>query len=61
MLRQRFIDEGVIGVQQIDDAAVLAQDAFEQQFGFAAEALPKVVVERLRLGALIFSSRRYSH
>ena len=42
---QAFVDEGVVGRQQIDGAAAFAQDAVEEQFGFPAERLAQVVVE----------------
>ena len=34
---QAFVHERVIGCQQIDDAAVLAHDAVEEQLGFPLE------------------------
>ena len=45
VLGQALIDEGVIRVQQIDDAAILAQLAFDQQLGFLLERLAQVLVE----------------
>ena len=43
--RQPLVDERVVGIQQIERAAVLAHDAREQQLGFAAQRLADVVVE----------------
>ena len=42
---QPLVDEGVVGLQQIDHAAVFAHDALEEQLGLALEAAPQVVVE----------------
>ena len=43
--RQPLVHERVVGAQQVEHAAVLADDALEQQLGLAAERLPQVVVE----------------
>ena len=40
-----FVDERVIRPQQVEDAPILAQDAFEEQFRFLPKGLPKIVVE----------------
>ena len=45
MLRQPLVDEGVVGVEQIEHRTVFPQDALEQQFRFALECLTQVVVE----------------
>ena len=45
MLRQPLVDERVVGVQQVEHAAILAHDAVEEQLGLALEGLPQVVVE----------------
>ncbi len=45
VLRQPFVDERVFRVQQIENAAVLAQHAVHEQLGLAPEGLPQVVVE----------------
>src|SRR5262249_56594723 len=45
MPREPFIHERVIGIQQIQHASVLTNDAGKQQFRFAAERLSDVVVE----------------
>src|SRR2546422_10718659 len=45
MPREPFVDERVVRIQQIQSAPVLTHDACEQQFGFAAERLPEVIVE----------------
>ena len=54
--REPLVDECVVGVQQIDDAAILANDRREQHLGLAAERRPQVVVEigrrRLHVGQL---------
>ena len=39
MLCEAFIDEGVIAVQQIDHAAILADDAVKEQLAFRAGRL----------------------
>ncbi len=54
--REPLVDEGVVGRQQVDDAAVLLHDAGEEQLGLAPQRLPQVVVEigerrRIRPGA----------
>ena len=48
--RQPFVHERVVGVDQIDDASVFADDALEEHLGFAAKRLPQVLVEVLRGG-----------
>ena len=51
--RQTFIDEGVVGVQQVHHAAVFAHDALEEELRFLAHRLAQVVVEigeDLRIG-----------
>ena len=45
MPRQPLVDERVIGVQQIQHAAVFAHDALEEQLRLAAHGLAQVVVE----------------
>ena len=45
MLRQPFVDKGVIRGQQIQDAAILANHAAEEQFHFVLVGRPQVVVE----------------
>ena len=45
MLGQALVQERVVGVQQIEHAAILADDALEEQLGFPLEGLPQVVVE----------------
>ena len=42
---QPLVHERVVCRQQIEDVAVLAHDAVEEQFGFALKRLPQVVVE----------------
>ena len=39
-----LVDERVVRGQQIDDVAILAHDAFEEQFRLAPETLPQLVV-----------------
>src|SRR5262249_38838010 len=48
VLSQPFINERVVRIEQIDNAAILANDAFEEHFGFPPEPLPKIVIEVLR-------------
>ena len=48
MARQPFVDECVIRIEQRENASVLANDAFEEQFGFALERLSQIVIEFLR-------------
>ncbi len=43
--RQPLVDEGVVGVQQVGDLAVLLHDTGEQHLGFLAEGVAKVGVE----------------
>src|SRR5262249_31343455 len=53
VLGQPLIKESVVRVQQLEYAAVLAQDAFEKQFGLAPERLPQALVkngEDVRVG-----------
>ena len=45
VLRQPFVDERVVGAQQIQHAAILAEDAVEEQLGFLPERLTEIVVE----------------
>src|SRR5262249_46231043 len=45
MFGQPLIQESVVRVQQIEDGAVLAQDAFEEEFGLAPESLPQSLVK----------------
>jgi hypothetical protein len=57
MTREAFVDERVIGRQEIQDAAVLLDDAREEELRLALEALSQVVVEvrieiRIRLDGL---------
>src|SRR6185369_8614503 len=55
--RQPFVDERVIRRQKIEDAAVFADDAREQQFGLMPHRLTEVVVkvrESLRIANDVF-------
>ena len=65
MLRQPFVDERVVRVKQIQDAAVLVHDAVEEQLDLAPERLPQVVVEvRIEVDQRIVrsrSARTFSH
>ena len=45
MAGQPFVDEGVVGGQQIEDAAIVAELAVKEQLGLALEGLAQVVVE----------------
>ena len=45
VLGQALVQERVVRLQQVEHAAVLAQDALEQQLRLLAEGLPQVVVE----------------
>src|SRR4029434_6342970 len=40
-----FVHERVVGVQELEDAPVAAQDVGEQQLGLAPERLANVVIE----------------
>ncbi len=42
--RQPFVDERVVGVQEIDDAAILADGAADKQLGFPLEGLQQAEV-----------------
>ena len=43
--RQAFIQKGVIGVQEIEHAAVMADDVLDEQLGFAAHGMPQAFIE----------------
>ena len=43
--REPLVHEGVVGIQQVEDAAVLAHDALEEELRLGAEAVSKLVVE----------------
>ena len=43
--REALVHEGVVGCQQLEHAAVLAQDGFQQQLRFPAGCMPQAVVE----------------
>ena len=45
VLGQALIEEGVVGVQQFQHAAVFAQDALEEQLGLLPERLAQALVE----------------
>ena len=47
--RQPLVDEGVRAVEEVEDAAVLADDVLEEQLGLAAHRDAQVVVERREL------------
>ena len=62
VLGQALIDEGVIRFQQIDDAAILAQRAFDEEFRFLRHRLAQILVEvregrRIRLIFLRYCAR----
>jgi hypothetical protein len=40
-----LIDEGVVGVEQIDEAAIVADDRIKHHFRFAAERAAQVFIE----------------
>ena len=44
MPRQPFVDERIVGVQQIGDAAILAQRAGHEHLGFLLERLQQALV-----------------
>jgi hypothetical protein len=45
MLGQAFVEERVVGAQEIEDAPILAKNAFDEELGLAAERPPEVLVE----------------
>ena len=45
VLGQALVQERVVRLQQVEHAAILAQDVLEQEFRLLAEGLPQVVVE----------------
>ena len=45
VVRQPLVHEGVVGGEQLEHAAIVAEDAAGEQLGFAAEPLPQVFVE----------------
>ena len=63
--RQPLVDERVVGGQQVEHAAVLAQDAVDEQLDLAAERLAQAVVEirerRPRPDRCCRSPRTFSH
>ena len=62
MPREPLVHECVIRIEQIDDAAVLAQDALEEQLHLALEAMPEIAVEiGDGSGSALSSSRRRIH
>src|SRR5262245_33877564 len=52
MFCEPFIQEGVIGIQKIDDTAILFYDASKEQLSLAAECLAQVVIEVRELPAI---------
>ena len=50
MTSQALVHECVVGVQQVQDASVLAHDAAEEHFGLTPKGLPEILVEVFRLG-----------
>ena len=45
MASQTFVEEGVIGIQEVQDAAILPQQAFKEKLRLQPERLPQVVIE----------------
>ena len=45
MARETLVDKCVVRVQQVDDAAIFADDAVEEHLGFDTERLTQVVIE----------------
>src|SRR5262245_35729238 len=45
MAGKPFVQECVVGAQQIECAAILAYDALEEQFRFASKRLPQSIVK----------------
>src|ERR1700704_3772840 len=44
MTRQAFVDEGIVRVQQIDEAAIVANGAADKQLRFPLEGLQKTEI-----------------
>ena len=64
VLGQPLVHERVVRAQQVEHAAVFADDALEEQLGLAPERLAQVVVEvgeRRASGLAAARFRRYSH
>ena len=64
MACQPFVDERVVGVQQFDDAAILAERAADEQLRFLLERLQQVLVEigiDLGIDDHFATRRRFSH
>src|SRR5439155_5684854 len=55
VLGQALIEESVVRTQQVDDAVILPQLTFDQEFGFLRKGLAQILVE-IRKGRVI---RRY--
>ena len=45
VLRQPLVHEAEVGVQEVEDAAILAEDRLEEQLALADHARPQIVVE----------------
>jgi hypothetical protein len=45
MLRQALVYKGVVRIQNIDDAAIFTDHAFDQKFRFALQGVSKILVE----------------
>jgi hypothetical protein len=55
VLRQTFVDERVVGGEQIDHAAILADDAVKEQFRLATHSSPAGNSPSTRIVATCFS------
>ena len=49
-----LVHEREVGVEEVDDAAVLLDDRAEEQLGLALKRLPQVAVEVRRIGSGVF-------
>src|SRR5665213_2879311 len=56
VLGEPFVEERVVGAQQVERAPVLADDALEEELGFRTERLPQRVVEVRKV--LLHGNRR---
>ena len=50
MTREPLVHEREVGVEQVEEASILADDGAEEHLRFTPERLAQVVVEVLRLG-----------
>src|SRR5215470_12560583 len=45
MAREKFVHEGLVCVQQIENSAIVAYNVCKEEFGFPAEGLAYIIIE----------------